>query len=243
MKVLVINGSPSGTKGKTWWVLERFIKGMQEAGADVTIIHLAEKKIHPCTGELACWFKVPGKCTHNDDMNEILLKYEDAEALVVATPVYVDGMTGILKNCMDRLVPTVEPFFELREGHTRHPKRLNSPSRLALVSVCGFPEIDNFGPLVHHIQAICRNMNATYAGAVLRPAAPGLNASAIYHPFKTRAVSNAIKNAGVEFIRDGMISDETSKACSAEVFSAEQYINGANREFEKILKKLEQSRK
>lgn len=240
MKVLAINGSPSGTKGKTWWVLEKFIKGIEEAGATVIIVNLAGKKVHHCTGELACWFKTPGKCIHKDDMAEILPLLNDAEAAVLATPVYVDGMTGLLKNCIDRLVPTAQPFFEMRDNHTRHPKRDSSPTRVALVSVCGFPEMDNFDPLVTHIRAICKNMNAQFAGAVLRPAAPGLDAAAIYHPFKTRDIINAVKKAGIEFVREGIISEETTKACAAEIFTSEQYFEKANEQFKKTLKKLEE---
>lgn len=240
MNVLVINGSPSSTKGKTWWVLERFIKGMENSGARINTINLAGKKIHTCTGELACWFKTPGKCIHNDDMNEIVQMVWNADALVIGTPVYVDGMTGLLKNCIDRLVPGAEPTIEVRDGHSRHPKRKIGPSQVALVSVCGFPEIDNFGPLVHHIQAICRNMNARYAGAVLRPGAPGIPTASIFHPFKVHAVSEAIKKAGAEFVRDGLISKETEQAVSTELFTADEYREGANKEFHKIIKKIHQ---
>lgn len=243
MKILTINGSPSGTSGKTWWVLEKFIKGMEEAGAEVTAVHLAHKKIHHCTGELACWFKTPGECIHDDDMREITPLFNDAEGLVIATPVYVDGMTGLLKNCIDRLVPTVEPFFEVRENHMRHPSRLGKLSRVALVSVCGFPEMDNFDPMVRHIKAICKNMNARFSGAVLRPAAPALDAAAKYHPFKTHDISNAIKKAGEEFVRDGEISNETSKIISTELFSPEDYKREVNKAFERTLKKLEEKKK
>ena len=243
MNVLAINGSPSGERGKTWWALEKFIKGMEEAGAKVTTVQLAGKKIHHCTGELACWFKTPGKCIHKDDMDDVLPLFNEAEAVVIASPVYVDGMTGLLKNCIDRLVPTAEPFFEIRDDHIRHPARFRHPSKIALVSVCGFLEMDNFDPLVHHIKAICKNMNAVFAGAVLRPAAPALDAAKIYHPFKSHGISNAIKKAGIEFVRDGIISDETLETCSTDLFSAEQYLKEANKAFEKTLKKLEEKNK
>ncbi len=243
MKVLAINGSPTETHGKTWWMLEKFNKGMEEAGAEVTTVHLAHKKIHHCTGELACWFKTPGECIHKDDMGEIISLYNVAEAVVFASPVYVDGMTGLMKNFIDRLVPTAEPFFEVREGHIRHPGRQKKANRVALVSVCGFPEMDNFDPLVHHIKAICKNMNAKFAGAVLRPAAPALDAAKMYHPFKTRDISNAVKKAGQEFINEGMIFEETLDTIAMELFSAEDYKREANKAFEKTLKKLAEKTK
>lgn len=247
MKILAINGSPSGTRGATWWVLEKFLTGATEAGAASEVIHLATKKIRPCTGELACWTRTPGKCIHGDDMADVIAAGEGVDALVLATPVYVDGMTGLLKNCIDRLVPTADPHFEIRDGHCRHPSRgpWAAMRRVALVSVCGFPEIDNFDPLVAHVKAICRNMHAEFAGAVLRPAAPMFPALPTIHPlfFKIRAVAKAIGRAGREFALGNRIADETRQAAAAEIVTREQYREQVNRWFDKELKKLQEQRK
>ncbi|PIU58060.1 MAG: flavodoxin family protein [Deltaproteobacteria bacterium CG07_land_8_20_14_0_80_38_7] len=238
MKTVVINGSPSGKNGKTWWTLERFIKGMEEAGSEVTTIHLVGKKIHYCTGEIACWLKTPGKCIHKDDMENFLSIIRESQNIVLGTPVYVDGMTGLLKNFIDRLVPLSEPFFKQQDGHTRHVKKQSSPSNLALVSVCGYPETDNFDPLIVHIKAICKNMEANYAGAVLVPAAPGIDSGKMFHPIKLMKISDAIKKAGAEFIKDGKISDNTASQTSVALFSKDDYVNAANKFFEKELKKI-----
>lgn len=237
MKILAINGSPSGKNGATWWVLEKFLDGVRDAGHEPEVIHLAGKKIHYCTGELACWTKTPGKCIHKDDMEEILNQMKTAEAVVLATPVYVDGMTGLLKNCLDRTVPIAEPYFEMRDGHCRHAAHESVTKRVALVSVCGFHELDNFGPLVEHTKAVCRNMNAEFAGAVLRPAAPMFPHMPTIHPlfFKIRAVTKAIRKAGNEFGRDGKISGETTTMAAAEVITKEQYAEQANKHFAKAL--------
>ena len=240
MKVLVLNGSPRGTRGTTWWVLERCIQGMEKAGGEVETIHLADKKIAHCTGELACWFKTPGQCLHHDDMDGILAAFHDKDLVVVGTPVYVDGMTGLLKNCIDRLVPLVDPHIEVRDGHLRHPAAGPIPKRVALVATCGFAELDNFDPLVAHVKAICRNMNANFAGALLRPHAPIVPHMGILHPFKTHAVTKAIKQAGEEFVRDGFISEETAAEAATEIVSPEAYQTLANQQFEKLLKKAKE---
>ncbi len=238
MNVLTINGSPRGKKGMTWWVLEKFLQGMSEAGAEVTTIHLANKSISHCTGELACWFRTPGRCIHDDDMELVLAAMNDAESLVLATPVYVDGMTGLLKNCIDRMLPLADPHFETRDGHMRHPPATPLPKRFALVSTCGFGEMDNFDSLISHVKAICRNFNAKFAGSVLRPAAPVLPYASFRHPLKMRSISKAIRAAGEEFIRDGMISEETSEKVSAEIISTKSYAKNANRYFERMLNKI-----
>lgn len=241
MKILAINGSPKGTRGTTWWVLEKFLKGVAEAGGEARVIHLAEKKIRSCTGELACWFKTPGRCIHLDDMEEILGAGAGAEALVLATPVYVDGMTGLLKNCIDRMVPIVDPHILLEDGHCRHPSRGRfAIARVALVSTCGFFEPDNFDPLVTHVRAICRNLHADFAGAVLRPAAPLFPEIPTIHPlfFKIRAVTKAMQQAGREFASAGKISDEATRAAAAEIIPRETYLEHANRAFDGYLKML-----
>ncbi|MFH0799279.1 MAG: flavodoxin family protein [Pseudomonadota bacterium] len=238
--MLAINGSPRGRGGATWWVLERFIQGVEEAGGKVEVIQLAGKNIHHCTGELSCWFKTPGKCIHNDDMEEILSAVATANAFIIATPVYLDGMTGLLKNCMDRMVPTVSPHFELKDGHLRHAARKFAARSVALVSTCGFFELDNFGPLVAHVKAICRNMDAEFAGAVLRPAAPMIPEIPTIHPlfFKLRSLTKAIRQAGKEFVKEGRISDEIGRAVSADIVSREKYFQEANSHFDKVLKKI-----
>jgi len=237
MNALVINGSPRGRKGHTQWLIDRFTRGMEDAGAAVETIQLCTKNIHHCTGCFACWFKTPGHCVHRDDMEPILESFKNADALVLATPVYVDGMTGLLKNCVDRMVPLADPHFETREGHMRHPLTGSLPRRVALVSACGFVERDNFAPLVEHVRAFCRNMDAGFAGAVLRPAAPILHFASIRHPLKTRTISKAVRQAGVEFIAGGKITDDTAERISSDIFSKDAYIKNANKHFDRMLAK------
>ncbi len=239
MKITILNGSPSGEKGMTWFVLSRMIEGMKEAGAEPEVIHLAGKKIHSCVGCLACWFKTPGRCAIRDDMEQVLPAFNEAATAVLATPVYVDGMTGLLKNCIDRMVAIADPHFELRDGHLRHPTRNAKLKRIALVSVCGFFELDNFDPLIAHVHAICRNLNADYAGAVLRPAAPVMPHVKFLHPFKTHAVSKAMVRAGAELVREGRILAETQAAAAEELVSKETYFEQVNKHFDSELRKIE----
>jgi multimeric flavodoxin WrbA len=240
MKVLAINGSPRGERGYTNKILQLFVEGMRDANADVHVVQLVKHKIHHCSGELACWLKTPGHCIHRDDMTELVPMFDESEGIVFATPVYVDGMTGLMKNFVDRLVPTTQPFFEIRDNRMRHPKRSdNTKQKVALVSVCGFIEMETFDPLLYHIKAICRNMDAEFAGAVFRPGAPGMESAAMLHPFKTRKIKKAIKEAGKEFATAGKIRTETSMAISQELFTREQYVKEGNKTFKKILDKLE----
>ena len=106
MKVLAINSSPRMDKGNTALILNPFLEGMKEAGAEVELFYTSKLKIHPCTGEFNCWIKTPGECLHNDDMKMLYPKIAEADVMVFAIPVYVDGVTGPMKNLIDdRMIP------------------------------------------------------------------------------------------------------------------------------------------
>jgi multimeric flavodoxin WrbA len=62
------------------------------------------------------------------------------ENIVLATPVYVDGMTGLMKNMLDRLLPLLDSRMEIDgQGRVRHGLRNMEPGkRIVLVSTCGF---------------------------------------------------------------------------------------------------------
>jgi multimeric flavodoxin WrbA len=105
MKVLAINGSPHMDEGNTAMILSPFLEGMKEAGAIVELFYVRKLKIGPCNGDMSCWFKNPGKCGQDDDMQMLLPKFKDADVIVWASPVYYAGITGPLKNLMDRQLP------------------------------------------------------------------------------------------------------------------------------------------
>lgn len=58
MKVLAVNSGPrSGEESYTVTMLNPLVEGMREAGADVEIVNLREKKIRYCIGCFTCWTK------------------------------------------------------------------------------------------------------------------------------------------------------------------------------------------
>ena len=91
-------------------ILNPFIEGMKEAGANVELFYTRKLKIGPCNG-IGCWFMNPGKCGQDDDMQMLLPKFKEADVIVWASPVYYAGITGPLKNLMDRQLPLF-----MREG-------------------------------------------------------------------------------------------------------------------------------
>ncbi len=100
MKVLLINGSPNA-KGCTYTALVEVAKTLEENGVAAEIIHVGHKDVHGCIACGKC--KETGKCVFNDIVNEVAPKFEQADGIVVGSPVYYAGIAGGLKAFLDRL--------------------------------------------------------------------------------------------------------------------------------------------
>jgi multimeric flavodoxin WrbA len=230
-------------RGNTSLLLGPFLDGTREEGCEVELIYARKLHVEPCLGDRACWTKTPGKCVQNDDVGALLPKFQEANVIVFATPVYVDGMPGTLKNLIDRLIPLIEPYFVMRGEHCRHPPRKpHKHSKVVLISNCGFWEMDNFDPLVTHVQAICKNTCWEYAGALLRPHGEALGYM-IKKGFPVQDVLTAAKNAGKELARNGRISEQNMKTVSRELVPLRTYVEITNRGFKQALNRLNLSQR
>ena len=238
MKVVVINGSPHMDKGNTALILKPFLEGVREAGTEVKIYYTKKLKINSCQGEYHCWYKTPGKCFQDDDMQKVLPEVSRANILIFATPVYVDGVTGPLKNFLDRLIPIGHPAIELREGHCRHPRREKvQDGKLVLVSNCGFWELDNFDPMIMHMQAISKNLGYEFAGALLRPHGAALRGM-MEQGVAVDDIFEAAKKAGRQLVQNGKMSKDTLKVISRELLAQQMYVDIANQRIHEALAKL-----
>ncbi|PAV11104.1 iron-sulfur protein [Methanosarcina spelaei] len=238
MKVLAINSSPRMDKGNTALILNPFLEGMEKAGAEVELFYTRKLNINPCTGEFNCWLKTPGKCYHDDDMKIILPKFVEADVIVIASPVYVFGITGPMKNLFDRIIPRVHPFIELRDGHSHHPSR-EKPKicKYVLVSNCGFWEKDNFDPLISYMETYCKNTGSEFAGALLRPHGEAMSGM-LKMDIPIGDIFEAAKEAGRQLVENQKMSQETLNVVSRELLPREMYIQYANQSFQQALEEL-----
>ena len=101
-KVLILSGSPR-KGGNSDNLCDEFARGAQEAGHEVEKIHVAAKKVAPCS---ACYYcrDHGGECARKDDMTDILQKMIDADVIVLASPVYFYSIDAQLKAVIDRTV-------------------------------------------------------------------------------------------------------------------------------------------
>lgn len=72
---------------------------------DDKLISLAQKNIKYCLGCSACINELENFCVQKDDMIDIYESMLEAEKIIIASPVYMNHVTGILKNVIDRLNP------------------------------------------------------------------------------------------------------------------------------------------
>ncbi len=100
MKVLIINGSPRAN-GNTSVALEEMKKIFDAEGIETEIVQVGNKDVRGC---IACGRCAElGKCVFDDIVNELAPKFEEADGLVVASPVYYASANATLIAVLDRL--------------------------------------------------------------------------------------------------------------------------------------------
>ena len=100
MKVLIINGSPR-VGGNTSVAVDEMVKTFNEEGVEAEVVQIGNKAIRGCIACGSC--AQNGKCVFDDAVNEIATKFEEADGLVVASPVYYASANATLIACLDRL--------------------------------------------------------------------------------------------------------------------------------------------
>jgi multimeric flavodoxin WrbA len=216
-------------EGNTAMILHPFLEGMLEAGSDVEVFYTRKLKIGACNGDMSCWFVNPGTCGQKDDMQMLLPKLKEADVIVWASPVYYAGVTGPLKNLMDRQLP-----LYLQGGQAK-------PQKAVLVSSCGAWELSMFDPLLLQMKAIYNrpDESSDFAGALLRPMADGMKEMVkAGETGLVEGVFRAAREAGRQLAREGMISEELKKQVSRELMPRDAYYKAAEMMMEQARKAI-----
>ncbi|MCR5686817.1 MAG: flavodoxin family protein [Lachnospiraceae bacterium] len=100
MKVLILNGSPKNN-GNTMTALNEMVRVFESEGIDIEIIGVGNRDVRGCVSCNSCGST--GKCVFDDIVNEIAPKFEEADGLVAASPVYYASANATLIACLDRL--------------------------------------------------------------------------------------------------------------------------------------------
>jgi len=105
MKIVAINGSPR-KNANTATLLKHALKGADSQGAQTELVHLYDLNYKGCVSCFACKLtggKSYGKCAHKDDLQPLLEKLRDADAILLGSPIYFGNITGMMHSFIERL--------------------------------------------------------------------------------------------------------------------------------------------
>lgn len=114
-KVVIVNGSPR-ENGNSAALADQVAEGAEAAGAQVESFYLHGMDINPCDACDACHAEPYGGCIVDDDMQVLYPKLLDADAIVIASPVYWFTVSAQTKLFMDRCYSLVDADGYLLRG-------------------------------------------------------------------------------------------------------------------------------
>ena len=155
MKVLMLNGSPK-PQGNTARALKEMEMILAQEGIEVETIHLGNKDIRSCVACGGCGRT--GKCVFDDVVNELAVKFEAADGLVAASPVYYASANATLVAALTRL------FYS-----TRFPKTMKVGASVVVARRGGcsatFDELNKFFTISGMPVASSQYWNSVHGGA------------------------------------------------------------------------------
>jgi len=114
MKVLLINGSPK-RQGNTFRALTEVATVLEANGIETEIISIGTKAVQGCIACNKC--NELGRCIFQDELyNTVRQRMEEADGLILGSPVYYAGPNGSLCALLDRLFYSASEFFEYKPG-------------------------------------------------------------------------------------------------------------------------------
>jgi len=149
MKIVLISASPRKEKSNTFILAKEVLRGCANESADTRIIHLCDLSIDFCTHCEACHKKLL-HCSIADSVPEVLNKMLEADGIILASPNYINQITGSMKTLLDR------------SAHFIHCKRLLDKYIAAVVSSGSGYDEDVLG----YIKYYSHTCGAQYSGGV-----------------------------------------------------------------------------
>ena len=232
-KIVVFDGGARNSKfSKTSFMVNNFIEGAKEAGANVEYYKLKDYDIHDCDGCYTCWTKTPGECIYRDDMTMLRKKYREADLVVFASPLFIFNVTAILKRFLDRLCPLLKPYMvrDDEQGFTTHPDRYPELGKQGFVvfSASGFPDLENnfdglrgmfkMWDLHNHNMSMVGEFYLTASETLMQPIGS----------IRKKMIQNACKKAGEQVVKEGKIDIELMQKVVYPGFSSEEFQEVAN---------------
>lgn len=146
MKAIAINGSPR----KNWntdILCRKALEGAAQAGADTEIIHLYDYEFKGCVSCFACHLKTTMDqylCFYKDALTPVLEKCIEADVIIVGTPIYYGGATGMVRSFLERLLFPLDTYMVDEEGKRIHKRSKVVPSAMIYTMNAGMEWLDKY---------------------------------------------------------------------------------------------------
>lgn len=236
-KIVAINGSHHGDRGFTRFLLDLLFEGAREAGAECDVITLANLTVNRCIGCDHCQKNVivpvdaatfTPHCAWdgNDDGRMVFEKIASADVVIYATPVHVFGMSGLMKNFIDRFYAYGNSAdIRVSDGglifHFVDHRYASKPF-VTLIS-CSNLENETPGNTIAYFKNFSRFMDAPMVGMLVRNGSyimgKGKDAGAPDRFPLIRDVYAAYRKAGRELALNGKINRKTERAANREIIA------------------------
>ncbi len=114
MKAIAVNGSPRPT-GNTFYLLSTVLGELELKGISTQVMQAGGRDIHGCIACGACRKSSVARCAFDDDIiNEAVAAIEQADILILGSPVYFGGLTAQMKAFIDRVGYVCRPHKLLK---------------------------------------------------------------------------------------------------------------------------------
>ncbi|VEN73773.1 Iron-sulfur protein [Candidatus Desulfarcum epimagneticum] len=233
MRITVYYSSAHKKRGNTHVIIEAFAQGAEDAGAHVETVFLAGRDIENCRACVSCWTRTPGKCAVKDDMAPLLEDFVRSDIAVLATPVYVHHVNGVMKTFLDRMIPIMDPrMVRMENGRTGHFKRYERYPRLGVIATGGFPEKEFSDCVSRYFKRLARDLYSEVAFEIYRSQAALLKMdegplAPILKDYKAH-----VRRAGREVAEGGGVSPKTMEKLEAPLLPEDFYMEQANQYWE-----------
>ncbi len=161
MKILALSASPR-KGGNSDLLLDAAIEAAAGRGAEIEKIHVYDLSIKPCIGCLRC--NVIGRCAQKgDDWAAFAAKFMEADALLIAAPVYFWYVPGMLKTLIDRFRSLIQ--VTMGTEHITCTPRDWKPKDFGFILTQGEPTGDDLAPAIEMLRTFADKMGR--GGAVV----------------------------------------------------------------------------
>jgi multimeric flavodoxin WrbA len=163
MKVIGFNASPR-KNGNTVTLVKAVLKGAEARGAEVRLVNLCELEMRGCIACEGCK-KDLGTCVQKDDLSPILRDLKEADAIVLATPVYWWHVTAQLKMLTDRFYCYFLEGLDPETGEPKYETAFPGGKKFVVITSRGDPEPPALFPELYAHMFAWLKMITTVLGA------------------------------------------------------------------------------